>query len=116
MRTARRIRSLKVAVMVGVGVASMLTPLPAHATTLTITELGCERTLMGARCEGYVSGGSGGNTFTWSETAQTRYEGPNGSTITINCEAYRYVTFTVTDSSNATRSQTAFALCGGPID
>lgn len=116
MSSARRIRSLKVAVLVGVGVASMISPLPAHATTLTITELGCERTLRGARCEGYVSGGTGSYTFTWSETAQTRYDGPNGSTITIHCEYYRYVTFTVTDSSNATRSQTAYALCGGPID
>ncbi|HEX8081345.1 MAG TPA: hypothetical protein VF557_14135 [Jatrophihabitans sp.] len=116
MRTARRIRSLKVAVMIGVGLASMIAPLPAHATALTITELGCERTLWGARCEGHVSGGTGGYTFTWSETAQTRSDYSNWSMITIHCEYSTYVTFTVKDSSNATRSQTAYALCGGPID
>ncbi len=113
MRTARRIRSLRVAVMVGVGVASMINPLPAHATTLTITDLFCERTLMGMRCEGYVSGGTGGYTFTWSETAQYRSDGPNSSTITINCQGYRLVTFTVTDSSNATKSQTVYQNCVG---
>jgi hypothetical protein len=113
MRSARRTRSLKVAVMVGVGLASMISPLPAHATTLTITELGCERTIRGMRCEGWVSGGTGSYTFTWSETAQTRSDYSNGSMINIYCEGYRFVTFTVTDSSNATASQTTYQNCVG---
>lgn len=116
MRTARRIRSLKVAVMVGVGVASMISPLPAHATTLTITGLSCSRNPMGMQCEGTVSGGTGGYTFTWSQTAQSRYDWSNGSIINIYCQGSSSVVFTVKDSSNATRSQTAYGNCAGPIE
>lgn len=116
MRTARRIRSLKIAVVAGVGVASMLTPLPAHATTLTITELACHRNHMGMQCEGAVSGGTGVYTFTWSRTAQSRYDWSNGSIINVYCEGSNSIVFTVTDSSNATRSQTAWGNCAGPIE
>jgi hypothetical protein len=116
MRTARRTRSLKVATLVGVSIASMLSsPLPAHATTLTIVSVGCERLWGGMMCDGTISGGTGGYTYSWSDTTQT-YGWTTESSIRLYCEGSRLMTLTVKDSSNATASKTAYGQCGGPPD
>lgn len=113
MRTARRTRSLKAA-LVGVGVASMMSSsLPAYADTLTVTFLNCEPRYYGMWCEAYVSGGTGGNTYTWNQPTVMRSDGPSSSIIAIACEGSRFVTFTVKDSSNATASATIYHNCGG---
>ena len=113
MRTTRRTRSSKVAVVVGLGIASMIgSAPPAFATAVTITSMGCESRPVGALCEGYVSGGTGSYTFTWSRATRTRSDYANGSLVTISCTGFMNVTFTVTDSSGATASQTGGTVCG----
>ena len=114
MFNARRIRSLIVAALavLGLGLSS---PAPAFASTLAVTGLGCETSLQGFFCDGYVSGGTGTYTYTWNQAYYARSDYASGSMITVYCEmgTSRTVTFTVTDSSSRTASRTIYVYCSG---
>ena len=114
MLGTRPIRSLTVAALavVGLGINS---PLPAYASTLTVTSLGCEPRPAAIICEGYVSGGTGGNTYSWTPYSGHQSNFADHSSTTIYCQVgfWYSVTLTVTDSSSATASKTINAYCSG---
>jgi hypothetical protein len=110
----RRISLLTAATLTVVGLG-MSSPLPASATTLTVTSLGCEPRPAAIICEGYVSGGTGGNSYSWTPYSGHQSNFANSSSTTIYCQVgfWYSVTMTVTDSSNATASKTINAYCSG---
>lgn len=112
MRTLPRTRSSKLAVVVGLGIASVIASAPpAFADTLTVTSMDCEGRPVGALCDAYVAGGTGGYTYSWSRYTRTRSDFVDGSLVTFSCSGYVPITFTVTDSSGATASATRYTFC-----
>jgi hypothetical protein len=97
---------------------------PAHAATLTLNSVTCVQTGALASdpthygtysCTANVSGGTGGNTYTWT-VSNGWYTGgtfTGGQTITGNCKYYtvRNNEVTVRDSSGATASGGASLVC-----
>ena len=92
---------------------------PAHAATLTITDLYCEGIGSGRYfCDATVTGGAGGNTYTWTrkpsgsiytDTFTTTDSGTGVRGCMVN---YSYaVTLTVTDSSGAAASAKSSFYC-----
>jgi hypothetical protein len=113
MRTAHRIRSLKLAAVV-LGAGGILSSsLPASAATLTVTSLACNVYHGGFTCTAYVSGGTGVYSYTWNQTAKFRTDGADGSYIAVSCTVgtSRRVSFFVTDSAGATASATTIVYC-----
>jgi hypothetical protein len=113
MRTAHRLQSLTVAALAAAGLG-LISPLPAYASTLTVTSLSCEPRPTALLCDGYVSGGAGGNSYSWSPAGHhTDYA--NESVMSFGCQIgfWYSVTMTVTDSSSATASKTISAYCSG---
>lgn len=90
---------------------------PAHASTLTVGLLSCEgigggNTTARFYCEGSVSGGVGGNTYTWS-MGGTQTNWADGSSLYGYCRVGKssLVQFTVRDSSGATASASTTFYC-----
>ncbi|MEO6504123.1 MAG: hypothetical protein ABIQ09_19720 [Jatrophihabitantaceae bacterium] len=112
MSHSHRIRALFVAALAVLGMG--ISPLPANATTLTITSLSCEPTPSALFCEGWVSGGSPAYTYTWNP-AGNRSNFSDRSTDTIYCAVGTgfYVTFSVRDSLGATASKRISVYCSG---
>jgi hypothetical protein len=114
MVNARRIRSLIVAALavLGLGING---PAPAFASTLTVTSLGCETTLRGFFCDAEVSGGTGIYTYAWGVPYYARSDYASSSMISVYCApgGSKTVTFTVTDSGNATASRSVYVYCSG---
>lgn len=110
MPQSHRIRALFVAALAVLGLG--ISPLPAHATTLTITAIVCESTTHAVVCDGYVSGGTPAYTYTWSPAAN---DTSNSSMHTFYCAPYATLTIslTVRDSLGATASKTISAYCAG---
>lgn len=93
---------------------------PAHAATLTIDVLDCNslrngRKTTGFLCEAYVSGGTGGNTYTWSVRALSQEDWANGSTLNSQCSVgtWQSVQLTVRDSSGARATPSRSFYCYG---
>lgn len=84
---------------------------------LIVSDLGCEAMHTSFMCEGHVSGGTGGNTYTWSVPTSSRYDYADYSTMSASCSIGTSVsvTFSVRDSSGATASKTTSAHCSGGI-
>ncbi len=110
MSRSPRIRAFLVAALaiLGLGVSTQ----PAHASTLTITAIGCESTTHAVVCEAYVSGGTPAYNYTWSPAAN---DTSNSSMHTFYCPPYTWMTIslTVRDSLGATASKTVSAYCAG---
>lgn len=87
---------------------------PVAAATLTITSLSCETLVSGFRCDGWVSGGTGSYTYTWTPTG-TISNYADHSSVLIKCPpgVWVRVTFTVRDSSGATAAKTISQYCSG---
>lgn len=102
--------------VVGTGV-----PPPAAAqhrflsSPLSVSALSCEAVRISFLCDGYVSGGTGGNTYTWSIPTKSRSDYADHSTIIAYCVIGTWVgvTFSVRDSSGATASRTTSVYCSG---
>jgi hypothetical protein len=88
---------------------------PAYATTLAVTSLTCETGVRALYCDGWVSGGTGVYTYTWSPASSLRHDYATHSEVTYSCVVGTYVnmTFTVRDSSGATASKSKSAYCSG---
>jgi len=88
---------------------------PAVAATLTVTALSCEAVRISFLCDGYVSGGTGSYTYTWSIPTKSRYDYPDHSTIIAYCSIGTWVgvTFSVRDSSGTTASKSTSVYCSG---
>jgi hypothetical protein len=110
----RGIPLLTVAALAVAGLGT-ISPLPAYATTLTVTSLGCEPRPAAIICEGHVSGGTGGNSYSWNPYSGHQSNSTDYSSTTIYCQVgfWYSVTMTVTDSSSATASKTISAYCSG---
>jgi hypothetical protein len=112
MRTARRSRSTKVTVVMGLGIATMISGAPpASASTLAVTSLSCSARHGGLICEAYVSGGTGGYTYTWDQ-GRLRTDYPDHSRVIIDCVvSSTTVAIFVADSSGATASKSQIVDC-----
>jgi hypothetical protein len=112
MRVPRRTRFRKAAVVVGLGLATLIssTP-PASAATLAVTSLSCSARHGGLICEAYVSGGAGGYTYTWNQGRfPTSY--PDHSRVLVDClVSSTTVAIFVSDSSGATASKSQIVDC-----
>jgi len=109
----RRISLLAAATLTVVGLG-MSSPLPASATTFTVTSLSCEPHLSSLLCDGSVNGGTGGNSYHWTPGgSQSNFA--NSSSLTFGCQigSWYTVSMTVTDSSGATASRSIRAACSG---
>lgn len=92
---------------------------PAHAATLTITDLYCEGIGSGRYfCTSTVSGGAGGNTYTWTRKqigsiATATFTTSGSNTGVRGCSSgYSYdITLTVRDSAGATASANSSFYC-----
>lgn len=97
---------------------------PASAATLTVNSVSCAQTGLYApdpanygtySCTANVSGGTGGNTYTWTVSTGWSPGGTfvGGQTITGNCKhnTVRINQVTVRDSSGATASGTGSVVC-----
>lgn len=82
---------------------------------LSVSALSCEAVRISVVCDGYVSGGTGGYTYSWSIPAKSRYDYADHSTIIAYCSIGTWVgvTFSVRDSSGATASRTTSVYCSG---
>jgi hypothetical protein len=113
MRIARSIRSTKVAVAVGLGIATMIssTP-PASASTLTFTSLTCQGRRGELACEAYFSGGTGGNTYFWNQSTRFRTDYADHTKAWVVCDGVNTtVAVFATDSSGATASVNRVVDC-----
>jgi hypothetical protein len=108
--SSHRIRALMVAPLAVLGMA--ISPLPAQATTLTITSLSCEPTVSAIHCEATVSGGTPAYTYSWNPSG-TLSNG--GAMNTLYCApGYTFiVTVGVVDRLGASASKTISAYCAG---
>jgi hypothetical protein len=90
-------------------------PAPANATTLTITLFSCLPQRASFECDAQVSGGTGGNTYTWSPAPFSQYNYPDHSDAVIKCViGVTYtISFTVRDSSGATANKSIGKYCSG---
>ena len=97
---------------------------PAYASTLTVNSVSCAQTGAYASdpnnygtysCTANVSGGTGGNTYTWTVSTGwgPGYTFSGGQTITGVCKynTVRTNQVTVRDSSGATASGTGSVVC-----
>jgi hypothetical protein len=110
MRNSHRIRASAVAALAVFGVG--VSPLPAQATTLTITGIYCESTTHAVICEAFVSGGTPAYTYTWGPGNVP----PSSSSMnTFYCPPYTTmnVYLTVRDSLGATAYKSTSAYCAG---
>ena len=108
------IRSLKVAALIALALGSTFSsPLPAFASTLTVTSLDCEVRHGGFICDAHVSGGTGGYTYTWNQVATSRVDGVDSSRMAAACAvgSSPRVSFFVSDSAGATASRTQIVNC-----
>lgn len=97
------------------------TATPAHAATLTVNVLDCNSLEDGRKtsrfiCEAYVSGGTGGNTYSWS-AAGTPTNTSGSSTLISYCSVGTSVSvqFTVRDSSGARATASTRFYCYGSL-
>jgi len=104
----RSLRALLVTALAVLGLA--ISPLPANATTLTITSLSCEPTISAIHCEVSVSGGTPAYTYRWNPSG-TLSNG--GAMNTLYCAPGYTFIVTVTDSLRASASKTISAYCAG---
>lgn len=117
MRIPRRARSRKVALVVGLGLATVMSSaVPASAATLAITTLDCQARHGGFVCTGSVSGGTSPYTYLWNQGAlKTSTSTTTTSNVAVGCPAgstaVRTISFSVTDSSGATASQSTQIDC-----
>lgn len=85
------------------------------SSPLSVSALSCEAVRISFLCDGYVSGGTGGNTYSWSVPTKSRSDYADHSTIIAYCAIGTWVsvTFSVRDSSGATAARTTSVYCSG---
>ncbi|HEX8767881.1 MAG TPA: hypothetical protein VF714_05890 [Jatrophihabitans sp.] len=105
-----RTRALIVAGLTAAGLG--ISPLPAQATTLTVTSLSCEPTVSAIHCEAAVSGGTPAYTYSWNPSG-TLSNGGAMNTLYCAPGTTFIVTVRVTDSLGASASKTISAYCAG---
>lgn len=107
MRTARRTRSsLKAAVVVGLGIATLMSSAPpASASTLAASSISCDARRGYVTCDVYFSGGTGGNTYWWNQPTRFRTDYADHTSAWVVCDGTTTtVAVFATDSSGTTAS------------
>jgi hypothetical protein len=112
MPNARPARSSTIAVAVGLAIAAMIgSAPPAAADALAVTSFSCDAGRDFLMCDAYFSGGSGGNTYWWSE-AKRHFDSPDHTKAVVPCYGdSTQVTVSATDSSGTTVSASGIFNC-----